>query len=255
MEQSLNPHPATIHIHNFDSRRKTNYVSGPSRTDLERVTGRRVSPVAVLENNKPGQEIRNGQLRIYRPEVINKSNEKKPAPMRVAKLEDVKRSPDRNVTNQPGNINPPKSGTNYVQRQNSTPMNNTKPVVQQNSVNPPKNNSSIKTVQPQNAATPVNNSRHEVPQNNVNPPKNNSNVKTAQPQNAVTPVNNSRHEVQQKTVTPQKNNSNNPAQQKAVNPTQNNKNEKQKVIVKPPENKQVVPPKKTNGEEVKKEKN
>ena len=56
----------TTHI---DNSRHTTYVTGPARDDVQRVTGRRISPVAIRENSQPGQYLSNGQLRIYRPQV------------------------------------------------------------------------------------------------------------------------------------------------------------------------------------------
>ena len=76
----------------IDKGRHTTYVAGPAREDIQKSTGRRVNPVTVQENNKPGQEINNGQLRIYRPQVMT-SNDKqqKPAPSKITNVKDVKR--------------------------------------------------------------------------------------------------------------------------------------------------------------------
>ncbi len=38
----------------IDNSRHTTYVSGPAREDVQRVTGRRISPVAIRENNNTG---------------------------------------------------------------------------------------------------------------------------------------------------------------------------------------------------------
>jgi len=51
-----------------DNTRHTTYVAGPNREDVQRLSGRKVSPVAVQESNVPEQKVRNGRLNIYRPQ-------------------------------------------------------------------------------------------------------------------------------------------------------------------------------------------
>ena len=97
----------------IDSRRKTTYVSGPAREDIQKATGRKISPVAIQENNKPGQVMSNGQLRIYRPLVIKASDkQQKNVPARISNLNDVKRSSGKNGANQQQNINQTNSNKN-----------------------------------------------------------------------------------------------------------------------------------------------
>jgi hypothetical protein len=55
----------------YDSRQQRNYISGPSRDDIQRSTGRRYNPVMVRDNDKPGQSLSNNELRIYRPKAGN----------------------------------------------------------------------------------------------------------------------------------------------------------------------------------------
>ena len=99
-----------------DNSRHTTYISGPAREDLQRATGRRDNPVAIQENSRPGQNMRNGQLQIYRPQV-NRSNDqaRRAAPARVVNTSDVRQNPDRNRTNQQQNVNT--SNTRRVQQQ------------------------------------------------------------------------------------------------------------------------------------------
>ena len=138
----------------FDSRRNTKYVSGPTREDVQKVTGRKVSPVAILENPKPGQEMKNGQLNIYRPEVIrNNDKEQKPAPSKITNMKDVKASSERNATNQPRNVNPTNTNQRVVEQSNTvnqSNINNTKSVQSQKAT-PASNNKRVakpKTVKP-----------------------------------------------------------------------------------------------------------
>jgi hypothetical protein len=90
----------------IDNSRHTTYVAGPAREDVQRVTGRQIKPVSIRETNSPGQELSNGQLKIYRPEVVrNKNNERKSAPTRITNIKDVKQPSERNAATQPGNLN------------------------------------------------------------------------------------------------------------------------------------------------------
>ena len=89
-----------------DRTRNTTYISGPKRDDVQRVTGTKIKSVAIQENNKPGQNLSNDRLKIYRPEVRNNSNQRKPAPSRITKLDNIKRPSERNATNPSQKVNP-----------------------------------------------------------------------------------------------------------------------------------------------------
>ncbi len=193
-----------------DQRRNTTYVTGPGRDDIQKVTGRRVNPVVIQENSKPGQDLNNGHLSIYRPQVA-KNNDKaqRSAPSRLTNLRDVKRPSERNVTSQPRDINvkstqPVNSNPtqnvrrveqpNNVKSQNSNPAQNVKRVEQPNNVklqnsNPPQNIKSDK--QPNNVK-----SQNSNPPQNIKSDKQLNNVKS---QNA-NPSQNVRREVQQNNV-------------------------------------------------------
>jgi len=124
----------------IDNSRHTTYVSGPARDDVQKVTGRKVSPVIIKENNQPGQDMRNGQLKIYRPQVQkNNGIQRKSAPTRVTDLKQVKRPSERKATSQPGIVNPP--GNSRERQPNMiNPVNNNKAKpVQQKNVNPSNN--------------------------------------------------------------------------------------------------------------------
>lgn len=76
----------------IDNSRHTTYVSGPAREDVQRVTGRTISPVIIRERATPGQEMNKGELRMYRPQVkANNISSQKAAPSRVFSLKEVKR--------------------------------------------------------------------------------------------------------------------------------------------------------------------
>jgi hypothetical protein len=147
-----------------DSRRHTTYVTGPARTDFQKISGRQVKPVTIQEYNKPGQSVSNGHFQIYRPVVI-KNNDKgnKPAPARITNLKDVKQPSERNAANQPGNLNSTK---------------NIKDVQKTNTVNPQRNLNNTKTLPSQNSDQQKNIKTAKQPvivkSQNINPSQNNN---------------------------------------------------------------------------------
>jgi len=154
-----------------DNKRNATYVTGPSREDVQKVTGRKINPVTIQENSRPGQVLKNGQLQIYRPQVIN-NNDRRAIPTRTSNLKDVKRPSERNATNT---------------RNTVTPINNNERIQQPRNETPPSNNERIQ--QPRNEAPPTNNERMEQPRN-VNPPMNNERM---QEPNMTRPENNNRN--------------------------------------------------------------
>ena len=74
-----------------DSKSNVTYVAGPDRGDVEKATHGKVKSVAIRDNDKPGNQLSNDELKIYRPEVQKgKGNGKAPAPSKVTKLSDAK---------------------------------------------------------------------------------------------------------------------------------------------------------------------
>ena len=93
-------HSTVINNTYIDNSRHTTYVAGPDRNELQRTTGRTIRTVSVYENNRPGQNLQNDQLHIYRPRISdNGSNKRRVAPERYTQLNDVKRNPDHNSSN------------------------------------------------------------------------------------------------------------------------------------------------------------
>jgi hypothetical protein len=119
----------------IDNRRNSTYVSGPARDDVQRTTGKRVNSVVIRENNRPGQELKNGQLQIYRPDVRkNTDSGQKPVPARITSREDIKRPLGRNAVNQQRIASPTNNGRQQQQNtinQQNTDNKNTLPATQQ----------------------------------------------------------------------------------------------------------------------------
>ena len=130
-----------------DRTRNTTYVTGPSRDAVQQVTGRKINVVTLHENDRPGQELNGRQMRLYRPQVSRTvTNERKPAPSRVVKMNEVRRPSERISTGQPGNQN---SGINRRQQQPNI-------VSPQNS-----DNQKVKVTQPKNINASDNNQRQQ----------------------------------------------------------------------------------------------
>jgi len=128
----------TTHV---DNSRHTTYVTGPARGDVQRVTGRQIKPVSIRENTKPGQQMSNGQLHMYRPQ-INKNNdrERKATPSRITNLKDVKRPSERSGANQKRNATP--DNNSGRQQQGQQPQRQQQQDAQQQRQANPANNSS-----------------------------------------------------------------------------------------------------------------
>jgi hypothetical protein len=206
-----------------DNRRHTTYISGPARNEVQNLIGRSVNQVVLRENNKPGQELKNGQLHIYRPQVKkNTENEQRLAPSRVTNLKDVKQPSERNSSNQQRNANPTDNNRREKQQNAVIPQNN--------------DNRKSQPEQPRNA-NPADNNRRDQQQNNVIL-QNNDNRKSQpeQPRNT-NPADNSKRE-QQNVVIPQNNDKSKSqqAQPKNIKQTENNKREQKSDVVQPSKN-------------------
>jgi hypothetical protein len=249
----------------IDNSRHTTYVYGPRREDVQKYTGRSVRPVVIRENNKPGQSLSNGQLRIYRPEVKkNNVSGQKAVPTRISNLRDVKRPTERIVKNQPQKVNSPNinkqaqqpnaakpqmniNKAKPAQPRNINPTQNNRTVQQPKTVNPQNNVNSKKPVQPRITNPNQNNTRIQQPR--AIKPQNNI-VRPVQPQRANPNQNNNRVQ-QPRIVTPQ--NNVRPVQPRNVNPPQNNRTVQQpRAVIRPANNTRIQQPRVSKPEEDKK---
>jgi hypothetical protein len=218
----------------IDRSRNTTYISGPSRDEVQRVTGNKVRHVSIQENDRPGQDLGKDRLQIYRPEVKrNADNNQKSAPRKVSNLKDVKRPSERTAPNKSRDLNP---------------SDNKRQDRQQKTVNPQNEN---KQVQPdrQREVRPSDNKRQDRQQNRVSPQKENKQIQSDQ-QRKVSPSDNKRPDRQQKTITPQNDNKQvQPAQQRKVGSSDTKRQERQKnKVSRQKENQQVQPAQKQNVE-------
>jgi hypothetical protein len=217
-----------------DQNRRSTYVSGPDRADIQKITGRTIQPVVIHDNDRPGQNLRNGQLQIYRPQVQrNDENGRRPAPSRVVNLKDVKRPSERNVANPIPNVNP---ANNNGQKEQP---------VQPSKINPANNNNNKNRPLQQPKVIPLNNKKKEQPSRSINPP---NKSQPSQPRD-VKPSNSKGKEKQSQTIAPPKKVQ--PPQLRDVKPSNSKGKERQPRTVAPPNKNRKVQPSqpKTNQDE------
>jgi hypothetical protein len=90
-------HNSTI-INNsrIDRSRNVIYNAGPERPEVERRSGKKITPIMVTESSRPAQKVTNTRLQIYKPNVGKaNSTQRKPAPAKVGRLENIKTSGQR----------------------------------------------------------------------------------------------------------------------------------------------------------------
>jgi hypothetical protein len=91
----------------IDNSRHTTYVTGPSRDDVQRASGRKVRPVTIQESSIPEQKVSNGNLHIYRPQSTGNSiAEKNVVPSGAVKLREAERPSERTDINKKPAVNP-----------------------------------------------------------------------------------------------------------------------------------------------------
>lgn len=149
-----------------DNDRHTTYISGPHREEVQKVTGTTIQPVAIHENNKPGQNLKNGELEIYRPQIQPaNANDPKIAPQKVIKVEELKPATQRKSENKiqgadvPNNTTVPngekKKPNNQQKAPNAPGTDNTKPAPAPTNQNAPKQAPERRPENKQQPAQPV----------------------------------------------------------------------------------------------------
>ena len=138
----------------IDRTRNVRYNAGPDRSEVEKRVGRTFTPIVIKESSKPGQNLKNNQLQLYRPQVQKDiSTGRKPAPSRVESLQNVKPLGQRTVTT-------PQQKTNQPVKQ--------QPSQQQKQVQPPKQQ---QQPQQQKQALPPKQQQQPQQQKQAQPPK------------------------------------------------------------------------------------
>lgn len=105
-----------------DRSRNSTYITGPSRNDVQRVTGRKINTVSVRDNQRPGQEITNSSMQIFRPKIQTASDRNlQPVPSRITNQKDIRPAGERNRPDQQRSASPTENINNrekQPQRQN-----------------------------------------------------------------------------------------------------------------------------------------
>ena len=202
----------------LDKSRNITYVTGPKRADVQRVTGRKINPVAIHENSKPGEKMNNGQLQMYRPRMIkNSSNTHEPVPSKIANLKDLKRSAAKTGVTQPvkTSVSSSRNKVQTVKPGNVESIRNNTRVQQPESVKPT-TNGKVQTTQHQKAA-PVNKTG-EIRSPKIAKPQNNK-AQPLRPEKAI-PSKNDNRVTQPNTAKPRINNAQ-PSQSRSIPPANN----------------------------------
>jgi hypothetical protein len=168
-----------------DNSRHSKYVAGPARDDVQKVTGAAIKPVAIRENDRPGQTLNNDQLRIYRPQVqTSNTQDRKPVPSKLVSLKEVTPVHERKPGNQQRNENsPPNREQKSTNPQIANPPDTKGAGEQPQVVNPPaKNKSDERPLQPQVADPSQKPGRGRQPRVVSPPAKNKSDERPLQPQ-------------------------------------------------------------------------
>jgi hypothetical protein len=82
-----------------DSGRNSRYVFGPTSDDVQKATGLNVIPITIKSNKLPGQDMKDGQLYIFKPLVLKDNN--RSVPLKITKLQDVIRSHSTDYSQEP----------------------------------------------------------------------------------------------------------------------------------------------------------
>jgi len=159
----------------YDSRQQRNYISGPSRDDVQRTTGKSYNPVTVRDNDKPGQQLSKNELRLYRPKAGNTQT-------RTTTSRDVQQR------NQSTPANTQRSTT--VTNQRSTPVTTQRSTTVTNQRSTPANTQRSTTVTTQRS-TPANTQRSTTVTNQRSTPANTQRSTTVTNQRS-TPANTQR---------------------------------------------------------------
>jgi len=101
-----------------DRNRNTTYISGPTRNDVQKVTGRKISNITIRDNDRPGQTMNSGRLNIYRPK-IQKNNDRgqKPVPTKITNIKDVRPARERITPEQRSKVSPVENNQREQQQQ------------------------------------------------------------------------------------------------------------------------------------------
>ena len=122
-----------------DTKRNVKYNAGPDRNEVERHIGKSITPVAIRETSKPGENLDNNQLHIYRPQVQKHiSSGRSPVPSKVESLKNVKPVGQRTVTTQQQKSNQPVKQQSPQQQRITQPANQQQPAQQKHDINPAK---------------------------------------------------------------------------------------------------------------------
>ena len=181
------------------------YAAGPNPNEVSKFTGTSIKPVPITNSNKPGQQVNDGQIALYRPKVnnpsnsnVNNGNNQQPiAPSRVQQWNNIK--PQQTGNNQGGqqgnsgrtwnnNNNPSGNGAANSNNNNNSPATNGAQPANGNRTWTNNNNPSNSGGTNTSSSVPTNNGNQT--SNGDRTPNNNTSNNTGVNTNNSTPANN-----------------------------------------------------------------
>ncbi|MCL4547123.1 MAG: hypothetical protein M1495_00960 [Bacteroidetes bacterium] len=250
----------------YDDKRRTTYVAGPGREDVQKYIGRAINPVVIHDRNAPGQSVSNDQLQIYRPQVQRNSGGEKPAPSKITNVRDLRKISDRKAETQPQNREFQNNNAAKGQQQPAVNLpnkiNSRENPPQQQNVNSRKDKINNGRQPEANPIKKIDNKTNAYQPQRLDPPKkeNNKNKSPQQFRDANPPNNNSTKDIprQQRNLDPPKmeNMTDRPLQPQNINMSRDNKGKDQTLKVRtinPPKKNVPDQPDKSNANDNKKE--
>ncbi len=122
----------------MDRQRNVIYITGPDRDDVQTKRRKPVNQIVIQENTRPGQNVNNREMKIYRPRVQpEQGDNRRSAPIKVEKIDNVRPVTERyNTKPQHNKKQAPSPDLNQRNNQN---QNKERPKTPPRQKEPPKN--------------------------------------------------------------------------------------------------------------------
>jgi hypothetical protein len=149
-----------------DRARNVTYSAGPYRSDVESHSGKSIPSYAIKENQQHNQNISNGQMQIYRPNIRPASNGVKPAPAKVRSATEVRAKEEKRTEKQ---LSPQRQEQPQPQQKQNQPQRQEQPQPQQKQ-NQPQRQEQPQPQQKQNQPQRQEQPKQQPPQKQNQPP-------------------------------------------------------------------------------------
>jgi len=114
----------------IDKSHNSKYHGGPYKMDVEKHTGKTITPYTIYDKSGPGQNLSKNQMQLYRPDVKNNFSSNKSAPTKAIGYKDTKTFAQRNTKS-------PTQASYQQSKQSSSPFKQSFPTKKDNVVKQP----------------------------------------------------------------------------------------------------------------------